>query len=174
MPSVAPSWESISAAKIAARDALIPAAWKLSPKLALTVEEGGPTSVLDIPAQSGILSERELALTEMDAQALVDGLAKGELKSVEVTEAFCKRSAIACQLVRLTSLILVDFLVADLACHLSLQTNCLTEIFYAEALEHAAELDAYFAKEGKPNGPLHGLPVCVPPRILLRYVPLGR
>jgi amidase len=38
-------------------------------------------------------------------------------------------------------------------------TNCLTEIFFDQALERAAILDAYFDKHGKPIGPLHGLPI---------------
>ncbi|KAK8085160.1 hypothetical protein PG997_006431 [Apiospora hydei] len=37
--------------------------------------------------------------------------------------------------------------------------NCLHETFFDAALADAKELDAWFAKHGKPKGPLHGLPV---------------
>ncbi|KAL6923263.1 hypothetical protein FSST1_000537 [Fusarium sambucinum] len=35
----------------------------------------------------------------------------------------------------------------------------LTEILFKDALDQARELDAYFAKEGKTKGPLHGIPI---------------
>jgi amidase len=69
-------------------------------------------------------------------KVLLEKLAAGELSSVEVTSAFCKRAALAHQL-----------------------TNCCTEIFFEEALEVAQHADAYLAKTGKTLGPLHGLPV---------------
>jgi Asp-tRNA(Asn)/Glu-tRNA(Gln) amidotransferase A subunit family amidase len=37
--------------------------------------------------------------------------------------------------------------------------NCLTEIFFDQALERAKAVDDYFAKNGKPMGPFHGLPI---------------
>lgn len=40
-----------------------------------------------------------------------------------------------------------------------LQVNCLTEIFFDEALERAKACDSYLAEHGKPMGPLHGLPI---------------
>lgn len=36
---------------------------------------------------------------------------------------------------------------------------CLTEHFFARAIERAKYLDAYLEREGKPIGPLHGLPI---------------
>lgn len=39
------------------------------------------------------------------------------------------------------------------------QTNCVTEVLFAEALERAEYLDKYIAENGKPIGPLHGLPI---------------
>lgn len=41
------------------------------------------------------------------------------------------------------------------------QTNCLSEIFFEEALERARFLDDYLSREGKPIGPLHGLPISI-------------
>jgi amidase len=37
--------------------------------------------------------------------------------------------------------------------------NCLHEIFFSAGIEQAKQLDAYFEKEKKPMGPLHGLPI---------------
>jgi amidase len=39
------------------------------------------------------------------------------------------------------------------------QVNCLTEIFFDQALDRAKEVDAYFTKNKKPMGPFHGLPI---------------
>ncbi|KAH9166728.1 amidase [Lactarius sanguifluus] len=40
-------------------------------------------------------------------------------------------------------------------------TNCLTEVFFEEAIEEARKLDAEFDKTGKLKGPLHGVPISV-------------
>ena len=37
--------------------------------------------------------------------------------------------------------------------------NCLTETFFDQALARAKEADEYLQKNGKPIGPLHGLPI---------------
>lgn len=39
------------------------------------------------------------------------------------------------------------------------QTACLTEQFFSRALDRAKYLDEYLKREGKPLGPLHGLPI---------------
>jgi amidase len=44
-------------------------------------------------------------------------------------------------------------------CSPELQTNCLTEVLYPEAMERAKYLDDYLARTGKTVGPLHGLPI---------------
>ncbi|EMC92431.1 hypothetical protein BAUCODRAFT_288739 [Baudoinia panamericana UAMH 10762] len=117
--------------------AKIPKEWILKPEY---TADGGPTSsrfVLDVPAKCGILSERELDITEnYDAVALLEKLASGHFTSVEITTAFCKRAAIAQQL-----------------------TCCLTETFFGQALERAKYCDEYLASHKTPIGPLHGLPV---------------
>jgi amidase len=42
-----------------------------------------------------------------------------------------------------------------------LQTSCLTETFFPQALERAQYLDDYLKREGNPLGPLHGLPISI-------------
>ncbi|KAJ5323228.1 hypothetical protein N7476_001828 [Penicillium atrosanguineum] len=96
-------------------------------------------STFEIPQRSGILTDREIEITELhDATDLVRKLAYGEYKSVEVTTAFAKRAAIAQQL-----------------------TCCLTEIFFEAGLRRAQELDDHLMATGKPVGPLHGLPISI-------------
>ncbi|KIP02574.1 hypothetical protein PHLGIDRAFT_130680 [Phlebiopsis gigantea 11061_1 CR5-6] len=94
-------------------------------------------NVLDIPGTCGLLSERELEITNTtDVDTLLGRLALGQWSSVEVTTAFYKRAIIAQQL-----------------------TNCLTEIFIEKALARAKEVDDALKHTGKPVGPLHGLPI---------------
>jgi amidase len=56
------------------------------------------SGVLNVVRRSGILSDRELELTEAyDARSLRDQLASGSIKSEELVVAFSKRAAIAQQ-----------------------------------------------------------------------------
>ena len=57
-------------------------------------------NVLDIPRTCHILSPKEVEITEQTATELLEKLSTGQLKSVEVTRAFCARAALAHQLVR--------------------------------------------------------------------------
>ncbi|KZT58671.1 amidase [Calocera cornea HHB12733] len=124
-------WRTIAAAKKAAQTAAIPKEWTITPPPADRL------NVLGVPRESGLLSEKELEITELrDVDKLLVKLAKGEWTSVEVTTAFLKRAIIAQQVV-----------------------NCLTEIFIDKALAWAASLDKLLQETGKPVGPLHGLPI---------------
>ena len=60
-------------------------------------------NVLDFPKQSGLLSDFELKITESYATEIVGAIAAGEWTAEEVTKAFCKRAALAHQVVRVTS-----------------------------------------------------------------------
>ncbi|KAL9094485.1 MAG: hypothetical protein Q9165_003335 [Trypethelium subeluteriae] len=92
-------WRAKGQAKLASTNSQIPAAWKLSDDL---LKDGGVTSarnVLAVPRESGLLTARELELTESyDATDLVQKLASGEVRAEELTVAFCKRAATAQQL----------------------------------------------------------------------------
>ncbi|KAF2264251.1 amidase [Lojkania enalia] len=135
-PAIA-DWKSLSESKRAANNKKIPSAWRLPSSITDQISETSTLNVLDIPRTCGILTLEEVELTEKyDATALVEKMSSGEIKSYDVTLAFCKRAAIAQQLV-----------------------NCLTEIFFEEALSRARQCDDYLAKEGNPIGPLHGLPI---------------
>ncbi|KAE8386113.1 amidase signature domain-containing protein, partial [Aspergillus alliaceus] len=88
--------------------------------------------------KSGILTERELKITEeYTVRELLSALASGSLSAAEVTLAYCKRAAVAQQLV-----------------------GCLTETMFTEALERARYLDK-LREQGQLVGPLHGLPISI-------------
>ncbi|KAF7560566.1 hypothetical protein G7046_g3586 [Stylonectria norvegica] len=127
-----PKWEKIAQTKRASREAAIPGEWRLKPGQVLDSQ----LNVISVPAECGILTTRELEITGTDAVVLVKKLISREYSSHEVTLAFCKRAAIAQQLV-----------------------NCLSEIFFETALETARSLDAEYAASGIVLGHLHGLPV---------------
>ena len=125
------SWQFHIAAKREHLAAATPVEWILPTSNTI------PTNVLDIPRSCGILSARELNITEKyTADELVQALASGKFTALEVTLAFCKRAAIAQKLI-----------------------SCLTETFYDQAQDRARFLDEYLKTEKKTYGPLHGLPV---------------
>ena len=105
--NMALDWESKVAKKRASRQKAIPEAWTLSSRVLEDISRGSDLSKtnidlisLDVPRTSGILSERELEITESyNVSSLLEGLASGRLTSFEVTLAFSKRAAIAQQLV---------------------------------------------------------------------------
>ncbi|CAH0043156.1 unnamed protein product [Clonostachys rhizophaga] len=137
------SWQTKAAEKRAACQEAIPKDWILPQSIFETLPAKSDlpkTKVnlidLDIPRRSGILTEREIEITEsFSTSQLLEGLASGKFTSYEVTLAFSKRAAIVQQLV-----------------------GCLTETFFKEALERAKYLDDLRSK-GKLLGPLHGLPI---------------
>lgn len=90
------SWQTKVARKQLAVKAAIPSEWLIPSTVVIS------SNVLKIPRQCGLLSEKELEITELyDAKQLLDELSNGGLSSAEVTTAFCKRAAIAQQLVTL-------------------------------------------------------------------------
>ncbi|KAK0388793.1 hypothetical protein NLU13_5036 [Sarocladium strictum] len=131
------NWAELIQKKRAARDALIPEPWRLPTSITSRVSPESTASAFDLLDEAALLTDKEREITEKyDVAGLTAKIASGELSSVEVATAFCKRAAIVHQL-----------------------TNSLTEIFFDKALERARWLDEYFAKEGKTIGPFHGLPI---------------
>jgi amidase len=103
-----------------------------------------PRDVTGIPESCGLLSKRDIELTNLDATAIRDSIASGKMTSVGAVTAFGKRAAIAHQLV-----------------------CCLVDYFLDEAIERAKELDEYFTRTGKVVGPLHGVPISI--KVGLRF-----
>ncbi|KAJ9628213.1 hypothetical protein H2204_009473 [Knufia peltigerae] len=125
------TWQTIATESQESLLNSIPTKWRLPGPVDASI-----TDVRSIPRTCGLLTEKQLELTEQTASELLPKLHDGTLSSAEVTEAFCARAAIAHQCV-----------------------NCLTAFFSEEAMARARELDGILAKTGKPVGPLHGLPV---------------
>lgn len=75
-----PAWERIARAKRASRDAAIPQEWRLRPNEV----QKDQLNVINIPAKCGILTARELEMTEMDVVLLVQKLLSREYSSYEV------------------------------------------------------------------------------------------
>lgn len=101
------SWEQlVSKKKESLRDS-IPQEWRLNPDVLASLTETGNSRLmaLDPVRKSGILNDLEIEITEKySAAQLVSRMARGDLKAVEVVTAFCKRAAIAQQLVSETQL----------------------------------------------------------------------
>lgn len=91
-------YKSIGAEKRRSRLSNIPEAWLLPIETYRDL-----TNVMEVPLTCGILSESERDVTSCyDATALLAQLKEGHLSAESVTIAFCKRAAIAQQLVRPT------------------------------------------------------------------------
>lgn len=83
---MAESYQSIAARKREQRDSLIPLEWRLS-----SLPPPSSLHVTSVPRESGILSGREIHITEdYDAVALAAAIARREFSCVEVATAFCK------------------------------------------------------------------------------------
>jgi amidase len=96
-----PNWKHLVAEKQAQQANQLPQAWRISPSLLQEISPQSQINVLDIPRQSGLLSTEELDLTEKyDAVDLVQKMANKEVSAYAVVLAFCKRAAIAQQVVR--------------------------------------------------------------------------
>lgn len=63
-------------------------------------------NVSDFPRQSGLLSERELGITDMSATVLVAEMGQGKLSAEEVVVAFLKRAVLGHQLVQVSHVFL--------------------------------------------------------------------
>ncbi|KAL6803499.1 amidase signature domain-containing protein [Trichoderma sp. SZMC 28012] len=118
------------------RSQKIPIAWRLDDD-----KRQESINPLDIPITCGILNDTEIDITsKYDATSLLMGIKIGTWSVEQVTTAFCKRAAIAHQMV-----------------------NCLTEIFFDEAIERARQLDKQRQEsiDGKTLPPLFGLPISI-------------
>lgn len=103
MASQQPPYVAIAQRKQNELAASIPSEWQLPTELipegmlspADSVTEGpkryGRVNVMKIPRTCGILTSKELDITEnYDVRGLVSAMTEGQLKSEEVTRAFCK------------------------------------------------------------------------------------
>lgn len=100
MATTTETWETVASTYRSETTAKIPKDWLLPSSVTSSFSETSVQNVLDIPRTCGILTEEEIEITEKyDAITLARLLGEGIVKSVDVTRAFCKRAAIAQQLV---------------------------------------------------------------------------
>ncbi len=127
------AWQDRAAAKVADTAAKIPPHWRIREE-----DRGRAKKQKNLtgPFIESFLCENEIAIIRLDSVTLLEKLAAGTLKSLEVAKAYCKTAAVAHQI-----------------------NICLHEIFFEKALARAAELDQYFEEHGRTVGSLHGLPV---------------
>jgi amidase len=99
-------WKEISAKAQEILYNSIPSEWRI-PKHDLPPED--QKDVTDFPAKCGLLTKAELEITDSHATEIVKKIAAGEWKAEDVCRAFCKRAAVAQQVVsRVVLLCLLD------------------------------------------------------------------
>lgn len=89
-------WEDISTKAKEVLRRSIPEEWRISED---KLPPDDQKDVTDFPAKCGLLNDNELKITDSYATEIVARIATGEWKAEDVTRAFCKRAAIAHQLV---------------------------------------------------------------------------
>ena len=98
---MADTYKEIATAKQADALSKIPPEWRLTVEILEKISPDSDISVEDVPSSCGILSPTEIDITEnYSATVLAKEIALGVFTALQVTQAFCKRAAIAQQLVR--------------------------------------------------------------------------
>ncbi len=139
-PAPSLDWKSVAARKVADRRANLDhwPDWHLKEKV--------PEAVADVSViPLSQLTDREREIVSQDATSLVGSLRDRRYTAIEVIKAFCHVATVAQEL-----------------------TNCLTEVFFAEAFQRASELDRYLEETGEVVGPLHGLPVSIKDHVMVK------
>ena len=132
-------WKSASLAFRRGIDDSIPEAYRLSGELADRAAKRDLKPDDPDVLECGILTDLDKEITDLlDAPTLVSYIVSRKYSAVQVTEAFCKRAALAHQC-----------------------TGCLIAFFPDTAIQRARELDQQLAQTGQSAGILHGLPLSV-------------
>ena len=96
-PSMTSTWKDLAANKKREQTASIPPDWLLSPS---KLPPESQANVLDVPYTSGLLTEKEIEITDtIDVNVILNNLARAIWSSIDVTTAFYKRAIIAQQMV---------------------------------------------------------------------------
>ena len=99
-----PQWEVLSSQKRKALQDSIPQDW-IIPYIPIKDQP----NVLDVPEKCGLLTPRELQITNTeDVEVILEKLHTAEWTSEETTQAFYKRAIVAHQLVGYTFLVRLD------------------------------------------------------------------
>ena len=95
-------WQGIAAEKRAELYAAIPSTYRINE----TIFQG--MNVTELPRKCGIMTEKELCITEDRAVDIISRIRKQDYTAVEVTTAFCKRAAVAHQVTNCLAAICFD------------------------------------------------------------------
>ncbi len=139
------TWENRARSKRASLDAAIPPQWRLNPT---DISADDARDISQLPRK--FLTGFEIAVTETRPLEILNNMHTGVWSAEDVTRAFCRRAAVAHQLV-----------------------NCLTEILFTTAIEQAKALDQHRLATGGLKGPLHGLPISFMDRFRIAGVETG-
>lgn len=93
---MAQTWKDVVAEKTRRQQASIPKEWILT-----NLPSKEHLDVISFPETCGLLSAKEIEITNSNADALMERIRSGSWSAVDVTTAFSKRAVIAHQLVSL-------------------------------------------------------------------------
>lgn len=142
VPTGSAEFEELRWAKLNKLDAKVPKDLFLPS----TLIENPPLDVTQIPRTCGILTPKEIEITESyDAVGLAAAIAERKYTAVAVAKAFSRRAIICHQI-----------------------TCCLTQWFPEDAIKQAQALDDHLALTGKVVGPLHGVPISIKEHIRIK------
>ncbi|KAJ9502966.1 hypothetical protein H2202_001118 [Exophiala xenobiotica] len=126
-----PHWKETAQRRREAQLAAIPEEWRLK---SIPPDFKDSRYVIE---RSGVLTPLELEITStIGARKILRRYEDGSWTCEAVVRAFCKRAALATQLIK-----------------------CCTELMFEEALSQARDLDRWYADTGEFVGPLHGIPI---------------
>jgi amidase len=98
--SLSPEWKFLVEEKRVHLKARIPPSWVLPEAITEKVDHTANVNAFDLLDVTNLLTAQEKEITEKyTATALIRLMCEGKFTSVQVTTAFCKRAAIAQQLV---------------------------------------------------------------------------
>ncbi|KAI1636463.1 amidase signature domain-containing protein [Biscogniauxia mediterranea] len=129
----APTWRETAARKRQENLEKIPGQWRLSEDVIRRAAKARDISDKFI---DGLLDSETARITNLELPALMKMTGRGSLTAVKLVTAFCQRAAYGHQL-----------------------NSNLLEINFEGALGRAKVLDRFWRENGKPMGPLHGLPL---------------
>jgi amidase len=94
MPPTQLTWQETASERKRTIEEKIPPEWRVDK----TQLEG--RRLVDLPRTSGLLTDKEMLITELSAVEILAAIRERRLTAIETTKAFCKRAAIAHQAVR--------------------------------------------------------------------------
>lgn len=145
-------WGGTARISIDIRDKSIPQQWLLEPE---DLPSKHKHTVLNVPAESGVLTPEEIEMTNADVEPLLEAYRTRKWTVRQVVTAFLKKAVIMNQMVSDTKTPKPTY---QSDANPAKKTNFVTEFLLEDALTRADELDAHLKSTGTLAGPLHGIP----------------